>query len=194
MAGRRAGAGLALAAVALSAAGCGIGGSTKTVTVVRTHTVTTTRTVTETTATTAAAECTGSDLSGTFAAVPGGGGAGQIEYDLTLRNISEATCSISSPPNAVLLDAAGDALPTHVIGVYGSGPTIDLTAGSSAKAAARFSPDVPGTGDRQTGPCQPKASKLELTPAGSATTIVPIKPPTSVCEQGTLQFGPFSRG
>jgi len=192
VAGRRAGAGLALAAVALSAAGCGLGGSTKTVTVTRTHTVTVTTTVAATTTSAAQSACTGGQLSGTFKEAPGGGGAGQIEYILTLTNTSSTPCTVSSPPKAALLGTSGSELPTHVIPVYGTGPTVSLTSGGSAKAPVRFSPDVPGTGDSQSGPCQPKAYTLRVSPAGGGTVDAPITPPTSVCERGTLQFEPFS--
>jgi hypothetical protein len=197
VAGRRAGAGLALAALALSAAGCSIGGSTTTVTVtktvVRTRTVTTT--VTTTTTTTAAeSACTGSQLSGTFAVQQGSEGAGQIAYTLTLTNTSSTPCSLSSPPKGVLLDTNGSPLPTHITPAYGTGPTVSLASGVSAKATARFSPDVPGTGDSQSGPCQPKAHTLQVRPAGGGTVNVPITPATSVCERGSLQFEPFSTG
>jgi hypothetical protein len=192
VAGRRARAGLALAAVALSAAGCGIGGSTKTVTVEHRHTVTVTitRTVTVTTTSAAASACTGDQLSGTFKESPGGGGAGQIEYILTLTNTSQTSCTVSGRPASVLLDQNGSVLPTHVTG---NTPAllVDLAPQGSAKATARFSPDVPGTGDSQSGACQPKAYTLRVTPNGGGTVNAPIKPPTSVCERGTLDFSSY---
>ena len=104
MAGRRVAAGLVLAALALTAAGCGLG-STKTVTV-QAHTVTTTVTVTTTATATAAKPCTGEQLSGTFALVPGSAGAGQIEYALTLTNTSHAPCYVQGIPRAALLGAS----------------------------------------------------------------------------------------
>jgi hypothetical protein len=194
VAGRRTGAGLALAAVALSAAGCGIGGSTKTVTVIRTHTRTVTTTVTTTVAATttsaAISACIGVQLSGTFKEAPGGSGAGQIEYVLTLTNTSGTKCTISGLPTAVLLDASGVALPTKVTGTAIS-PLVALATGASAHATARFSPDVPGKGDSQSGTCQPKAYTLRVTPNGGGTVDAPIKPPTSVCERGTLNFSVY---
>jgi hypothetical protein len=193
VAGRRAGAGLALAAIALSAAGCGIGGSTKTVTVVHRHTVTVTvtRTVTTTATSGAVSSCTGAQLSGTFKESAGGGGAGQIEYILTLTNTSPTSCALSGKPVAVLLDQNGSVLPTHVTGNIVTALLVNLAPGSSAKATARFSPDVPGTGDSQSGTCQPKAYTLRVTPNGGGTVDAPIKPPTSVCERGTLDFSNF---
>jgi len=174
----------------VSVAGCGLGGTTKTVTVTRTRTRTVTTTVTRTvttTTSTAASACTGAQLSGTFAEAPGGGGAGQIEYVLTLTNTSSTSCTVSGLPVAVLLDASKAPLPTKVTGKAIS-PLVSLAAGSSAQATARFSPDVPGTGDSQSGTCQPKAHFLRVTPNGGGTVDAPVKPPTSVCERGTLNF------
>ena len=188
MAGRRVAAGLVLAALGLTAAGCGLG-STKTVTVGHAHTVTTTVTVTTTGSAASTPPCTGQQLSGTFVLVPGSAGAGQIEYGLTLTNTSHAACYVRGVPKAALLNAAAAALPTHVTAAGGSAPTrIVLQPGASAVAHARFSPDVPGQGDSQSGACQPQAHTLQVTPNGGGVTDAAIKPITSVCERGTLNF------
>jgi hypothetical protein len=163
--------------------------------VVHRHTVTVTITRTVTTTTTPAAKsgCTGDQLSGTFKEAPGGGGAGQIEYVLSLKNTSQTSCTLSGPPSATLLDASGSPLPTHVIPSSSSdlGSTAFLGPSGTAKTTARFSPDVPGKGDSQSGSCQPKAYTLQVRPDGGGTVAAAIKPPTSVCEQGTLAFGPY---
>jgi Protein of unknown function (DUF4232) len=189
MAGRRAGTGLVLAALALTAAGCGLG-SSKTVTVTHTHTVTTTRTVT-TSSPGAAKSCTGAAVTGTFDLVPGSAGAGQIAYSLTVKNTSHGPCSLRGIPRAVLLGASGAALPTHVMAAGGAAVLVLLQPGASAVAQARFSPDVPGQGDSQSGTCQPAAHTLQVTPNGGGVTDAAINPPTSVCEQGTLKFDVF---
>jgi hypothetical protein len=183
VAGRRAGAGLALAAVALSAAGCGLGGgSTSTVTTTVTRTVTVTRTITQ--PATSATACTGSQLAGAFGLVAGSGGAGQIAYSLTVTNTSSAACTLTIR-EVVLLDVSGSSLPTKTFGALPSGV---LGPGTAASSTARFSPDIPGTGDSQSGACQPKARTLRITTAGGGTVDAPVKPATSVCEQGTLTF------
>ena len=188
MAGRRAAAGLVLAALGLTAAGCGLG-STKTVTVSHAQTVTTTVTVTTTSTDTAAKPCTGQQLSGTFVLVPGSAGAGQIEYALTLSNTSGSPCFVRGIPRATLLSASAAALPTHVRAAGTETPTrVVLQPGASAVAHARFSPDVPGEGDSQSGACQPQAHTLQVTPNGGGVTDASVKPSTSVCEQGTLNF------
>ena len=66
-----------------------------------------------------------------------------------------------------------------------------LPPGASAIAQARFSPDVAGEGDSQSGSCQPEAHTFQLTADGGGVTEAPIKPPTSVCERGTLNFEAF---
>jgi uncharacterized protein DUF4232 len=187
VAGRRAAAGLVLAALGLTAAGCGLAG-TKTVTL-HARTVTTTVTVTTTASAASATPCTGEALSGTFALVPGSAGAGQIEYALTLTNTSHSACYVRGVPRATLLNASAAALPTHVRPAGGGAPTrVVLEAGASAVAHARFSPDVPGPGDSQSGECQPQAHTLQVSPNGGGVTDAAVKPSTSVCEQGTLNF------
>ena len=103
MAGRGARAALELAegmkaalaglAVMVVAAGCG---GTKTVTVTQSSTTVRTVTVTTTTTTTTGsagpAACTGADLEGRFAVVPGSAGAGNIVYELRLTNTSASPC------------------------------------------------------------------------------------------------------
>jgi hypothetical protein len=189
VAGRRVAAGLVLAAGALTASGC-LGSSTKTVTVTHTQTVTSTQTVTTTGSVSAAKPCLGSDLSGTFTEVSGSAGAGQIAYALTVKDTAGGPCSVRGVPNATLLGATGTPLPTRVR-ASGRARSIVLPPGASATAQARFSPDVAGDGDSQTGPCQPTAHTLQVTAAGGGVTEIAIKPPTSVCEQGTLDFEPF---
>jgi Domain of unknown function (DUF4232) len=192
MAGRRAGTGLVLAALGLTAAGCGLG-STKTVTVTRTHTVTTTQTVTTTGSASSAKPCTGDQLTGSFALVPGSAGAGQIVYALTLKNTSPRACSLRGIPRGTLLGATGAALPTHITPAGAGGVRrIVLQPGASAVAQARFSPSVPGQGDSQSGTCQPTAHTFQVTTPGGGVTDATMKPPTSVCEQGSLNFEAFA--
>jgi hypothetical protein len=190
VAGRRAAAGLALSTLALTAAGCGLGGSTKTVTVTRTETETTTTTVTTTASVANAKPCAGTDVAAVFTLIPGSAGAGQISYTLTVKNSSQIPCSLHGIPQGTLLGATGTALPTHVKSSGGGGRRVVLPPGASATAQARFSPDVAGTGDSQSGTCQPVAHAFQLNAAGGVTEAT-IKPPTSVCQQGTLNFEAF---
>lgn len=190
MAGRRVAAGLVAAGVALTAAGCGLGGGTKTVTVTQTTTLTTTQTVTTTASVASAKPCAGSDLAAVVTLIPGSAGAGQIGYTLTVKNTAQAPCSLHGIPQGTLVGASGTPLPTHVKPAGGDGRQIVLPPGASATAVARFSPDVAGTGDAQSGACQPVAHTFQLSEVGSVAEAE-IQPPTSVCQQGTLNFEPF---
>jgi hypothetical protein len=173
---------VALAAVALSAAGCSIGGGSGTTTVTVTRTVTVTQTVTS--ASGAPASCQANQVTGDFSLAPGSEGAGQVAYTLTLRNTSQAPCSLTVK-KLILADASGAPLPTRA---FGATPNGLLAPGASASAKARFSPDVPSKGDSQSGSCQPKAYALTVEMSDGFPVNAPVKPPTSVCGQGTLTF------
>ena len=184
------------AVIAMLAAGCG---STKTITVTQVttteKTVTTTKTVTTAGQSSAVPPCSGADLKGGFDVVAGSAGAGTITYTLTLTNTSSDPCMVNGTPVGILLDNNGQALPTNIRAVppvQGSAQPVVLQPGDDANADARFSPDVTGTGDAQTGRCQPVAHVFQVTADGGGTVDAPITPPTSVCERGTLSFRPFA--
>ena len=136
--------------------------------------------------------CRGTDLAAVFAVVPNSAGAGQIAYALAVKNTSSAPCSLRGIPQGTLLGATGTALPTHIKASGPAGKLVVLPPGASATAQARFSPDVAGQGDSQSGDCQPRAHTFQLTTtSGGGVTEAPLRPPTSVCEQGTLNFEAF---
>lgn len=168
------------------AAGCG---GTKTVTVTQTATRTVTTTASNSTTTTVSATmCAAGDLGGVFKVVPGSAGAGQISYELVLTNTSQHDCIVTGMPTLQLLAASGSTLPTHEDAAHPGQATaalITLHPGEAASAQARFSPDVAGPGDQQSGACQPKAATVRVS-VGSGTLDAPVQPPTSVCEQGAL--------
>jgi hypothetical protein len=173
---------IALAGLVGLLAGCGA-----TTTVTETQTVTATKT---TLAPATLAACSGSDLGGSFRVVPGSPGAGQITYTLTLTNALSAACYVSGIPQLQLLDARGGALPTTVSAAQPGRATaakIVLQPGESARADARFSPDVPGSGEQTQGSCEPTAHHLRVTVGGGSVTV-PVSPPTPVCEHGGLRM------
>jgi Protein of unknown function (DUF4232) len=178
--------GLAGAAVGLLA-GCG---GTLTVTVTETVALTVTAT------TPSVPACSAGQLGGIFAGVPGSAGAGQISYRLTLTNTSNGRCYVSGLPSVQLIDAQGGNLPTSVTAAQPGQATaakIVLQPRSSAVSEARFSPDVPGPGEGQANqPCEPVAHQLQVTPNGGGTLVVPVSPPTSVCEHGSLRMAVLS--
>jgi hypothetical protein len=147
------------------------------------------------TASSQGAMCTGSQLTGRFAAVPGSAGAGNIVYRLTVKNRSETACTVTGLPLGQLLGKQRNPLPTHVRAAHANQLTavlVTLQPGESARANARFSPDVNGTGDRMTGRCQPTSYSFRVKAPGGGVAIVPLKPPTPVCERGTLSFDAYS--
>jgi len=184
----------AVLALAVGALGAGCG----TKTVIVEHTVTEVRTVTAPSTTTlpqSVALCAGDALRGTFAVVPGSAGAGQITYRLRLTNTGSAACLLSGLPSVQQLDAQGDELATQVTAAQPGEPTavrVVLGPSGSAVADARFSPDVPGVGESQTGPCEPRASVLRVTAPGGGSADAPVQPPTAVCEQGSLRFSVYT--
>jgi hypothetical protein len=151
-------------------------------------------------ATHASAPCTGSTLSGTFKVIPGSPGAGNIVYRLKVKDVGTAPCFVTGVPGVTLLDATGHKLPTKATFVGRPGMLtavmVPLSPGSGpATLTARFSPDVPGPGEPVTGKqCEPTAYKLRLSPSGGGSVVVPISPPTPVCEHGGLQLTNFVKG
>jgi Protein of unknown function (DUF4232) len=146
----------------------------------------------------APAACRPSQLHAKLAVVRGSAGAGNISYRLLLRNGSRSSCTVSGHPGLRLRGAAGRRLPTHLTAVppgAGTAALITLPPGGSAAATLRFSPDVPGKGEQATGRCEPVAHSVRVTLAspGSGSLVGPIKPPTSVCEHGSMTEGLLSK-
>src|SRR5262245_34069889 len=142
--------------------------------------------------------CVAAQLTGSFAGVPGSAGAGNIVYRLRLRNRSSRTCFVSGLAGLRLLGRTGRPLPTKVVPAFRPGLTavhVVLRPGQTAKAEARFSPDIPGPGEPQTtGPCEPKAYRVRIAPPpGGGTLVGPVLPPTPVCEHGGMSLKALSR-
>ena len=136
-------------------------------------------------------------LTGSFTAIRGSAGAGNIVYRLRVRNSSGAECGVTGIPGLALLDAHARPLPTHTLASGRAGARmavlVPLRPGSSATLTARFSPDVPGPGEPVTGgPCERTAAGLRVSPAGGGSLVVAVSPPTPVCEHGSLQLTVFA--
>ena len=145
-----------------------------------------------------AAPCTARQLAGTFSAVRGSAGAGNISYVLRLRNVSRATCFVSGLPQVRLVGKTGRLLPSRVRPSH-PGTTTAVRVVVAPKrytaATARFSPDVPGVGEQHPGACEATAYRARVVPPpGGGTLVVPIVPPTPVCEKGTMSFSVFVAG
>ena len=140
--------------------------------------------------------CKGAQLTGSFAVVPGSAGAGNIVYALRLKNTSPTSCSVTGLPQVRLLGRHGGPLPTTVRAAFPGALTavlVTLQPGQAARATARFSPDVPGSGEQTQGQCEATAYRLRVTAQGGGTTTVEVRPPTPVCEHGRLSFSAYGR-
>ena len=142
------------------------------------------------------ASCSGAQLKGSFSAVRGSAGAGNITYKLTLKNISTRMCTMTGLPQGRLLGKTRKALPTHVRAAFPGALTailVRLAPGATTFATARFSPDVPGVGEPTAGmKCEPTAWWFRVAGQGGGTTLVKLAPPTPVCEHGQLRFSAYS--
>jgi hypothetical protein len=144
--------------------------------------------------------CTAAQLSASFPVLPNSAGAGNIVYLVRLRNRSSTACFVTGLVGMQLLGRTGRALPTHV--VFAGRPglltavIVRLAPGGYASASARFSPDVPGPGEPVSGrQCEPIAYRVRISvPPGHAATSAAVKPPTPVCEHGTLQVSVLVAG
>ncbi len=145
--------------------------------------------------TSAVSLCRGSQLHGSFSALRGSAGAGNISYRLVLTNVSQMQCSVTGLPQGRLLGKGGKPLPTHVRAAFPgalSAVLVRLAPGHKAYATARFSPDVPGAGEPVAGRnCEPTSWFFRVAARGGGTTKVKVAPPTPVCEHGQLQFSAY---
>jgi hypothetical protein len=115
-----------------------------------------------------------------------------------VRHVSGPACVVFGLPRIQLLSRLRRPLPTKVIPALRQGllaPRVVIRPGSGARAQARFSPDVPGVGEPVAGRnCERTSYSMRVTvPPGGATFIAPIKPPTPVCEHGTMSVSALSR-
>jgi hypothetical protein len=142
--------------------------------------------------------CAGAALTGSFTAVPGSAGAGNIVYALRVRNVSKHLCTVTGLPQVRLLDTHRKGLPTHVTAAHPGMLTavlVRLKPGAWASAPARFSPDVPGPGEPAAGKnCERTAVWLRVVAPGGGSAVVPVKPATPVCEHGALSFSGYGVG
>jgi hypothetical protein len=141
------------------------------------------------------AACMGGQLGGRFAAVSGSAGAGNIVYNLTLKNTSATPCTLTGLPAGQLLGKRKQKLATHVHAAHPgqlAAILVTLVPGDSTYATARFSPDVPGTGEQTAGQCEPTAYWLRVRAQGGGATTVKVRPATPVCEHGALSFSAYS--
>jgi hypothetical protein len=134
--------------------------------------------------------------SGTWRVIPDSQGAGHVAADLAFQNTSGHTCTVAGFPGVSLLASNDHPLPTNVLkDNSGAVTTIKVAPGAWVHSEMRYSPNVPGPGEPDSGQCEPTAVHvLALLPADSAWTHVTLDNPTTVCEKGELQAKPFVSG
>lgn len=127
--------------------------------------------------------CATGSLKVSFNLIAGSQGAGNVEYTLKVTNGGTASCVLGKP-TITLLSKTGAPLPSHS---HAAKTSVVVGAHAHIGWTYRFSPDVAGTGDNQTGQCQPTAYKVKVRFARASGSVVgPVRPPTPVCERGTL--------
>jgi hypothetical protein len=139
--------------------------------------------------------CGGTQLSVSFSLVPFSAGAGNVSYALRVKNVSSSTCKVSGLAGMRLLGRKGKKLPTHVVNADPGVAVmfiVTLKPGHSAWAEGRFSADIPGTGEQQTGPCELTSYhvSVKVPPRGDAV-VGPFSPPNPVCEHGRISLSVF---
>jgi Protein of unknown function (DUF4232) len=118
-------------------------------------------------------------------------GAGQRYARLLLTNATRHTCSLGGYIGAQLLDARNHPLPTRVVRDRSrSAHTFTLAPGQSATTVLHWGA-VAGSGDRQTGTCQPTPARIEVTPPNATRHLVLPWRGGPVCERGRIVVTPF---
>lgn len=142
--------------------------------------------------------CHTTDLNPSVSIVSGSQGMGHEELNLTLTNTSGHTCTVYGYPGMALEDADLANQATTVVRTPSAGGPrlVALIEGASASTTIDFDLDIPGTGEPQTGACEPESYNLEITPPDETTQLVaPITGgPVTVCQHGTLNVYPFVAG
>ena len=112
---------------------------------------------------------------------PAAPGAGNISYLLRLKNVSKTSCSVTGLPQGRLLGRHGGVLSTNIRAAFPgalSATLVTLRPGQSARATARFSPDVPGTGEQTIG-----AVRADRVPSCASRPAVVERPRCTSCRR-----------
>jgi hypothetical protein len=120
-------------------------------------------------------------------------GAGQRQARLILTNVTRRTCALAGYPGGLLLGARNRALPTHVVRNRARrARTVRLAPGESARTTLQWGA-IAGTGDRQTGACEPTPARIEITPPNATGHLVLPWRNGPVCERGRIVVDPMTR-
>jgi hypothetical protein len=122
----------------------------------------------------------------------GSPGAGQRYATLALTNTSGATCHVFGYPGLQLLTTGGGNIPTKPVRNRPPAPTNVLLAPNARATTTLHWGAIPATGDAQSSQCQPTAARLLVTPPDEYDSLNIAWPGGPVCEQGTIDFPPFT--
>lgn len=132
---------------------------------------------------------------GTWKPIPGSEGAGHVAADISLRNTSTHPCTVAGYPAVSLLASNEHPLPTNIVRFPAAVTTVTVAPGAWIHSEIRYSPNMPGPDEPQTGDCEPMTvHALAQLPGDTAWAKVTLPTPTTVCEKGTLQAKPFVSG
>jgi len=136
--------------------------------------------------------CHTSELTGSL--VAGDAAAGNRYATLVLKDTGGQTCTIDGFGGVGLVDAAGHALPTRQVRASSPTPTVvTLRPGATVRAQLHWGA-VAGTGDSQTGQCQPTPASLRVIPPDETDPLSVPWQGGPVCEGGTLQQSAYVAG
>ncbi|KRV49863.1 hypothetical protein AQ490_19505 [Wenjunlia vitaminophila] len=120
--------------------------------------------------------------------------AGNRYAVVTLTNGSDTACRTQGYIGMQLLDGAGEALPTEVVRDHSrTASPLVLAPGASSWARLHWGA-VPGAGDAETGPCQPEARRVRVTPPDSYSQEEAVWDQGPVCQAGRLEVLPLAAG
>jgi len=144
------------------------------------------------------AECDTTDLTASFAVIPGSQGAGHEAARIVLTNSGTVACKTFGYIGLQLLSGTGQPLPTALTRSAplngGKAALVVVSPGASASTFVYFSGDIPGPGEPQSGPCEPTAVMSEITPPNDFKHLVVPGPATPVCEHGAMWTVPLQPG
>lgn len=136
--------------------------------------------------------CHTADLAGRLRGLDSG--AGNRYAVIVLTNRSTRTCRIYGYGGIGLLDANRRPVPTRQVRDPAALPRlITLRPGASAYSRLHWGA-VPATGDNQTGPCQPQARYLLVTPPDETRSITVGWPFDLVCQRGRVDQTAYAAG
>lgn len=137
----------------------------------------------------ASPRCRTSDLEGHFGRVDAG--AGQRSATLILRNVSEVTCQVKGYVGAQLIRPSGAKVPTTIVRDHSATPhQVILDPGAKAGSVVRWGAIASGS-ESTSGPCEPTASTLRVTPPDETTQLSVKWKGGPVCGNGRISVKPL---